>query len=66
MDIKLLNNSILFISANLLFVFLFVKFRYFTSGFNADEIGNTFLQYKISGWMAPFNLIGLILLLQSF
>ena len=59
-----LNNSLLFISANLLFILFFIKFRYFTQGFNSEEIGNTFLQYKISGWMSPFNLIALILLFQ--
>lgn len=40
---------------NLVFWVAFLKFRYATPGFEG-EVGNTFLEFKISKWLAPFNL----------
>lgn len=50
------NLVILFlICINLVFWLAFLKFRYATPGFDG-EVGGTFLQFKLSKWLAPFNL----------
>jgi len=50
------NLTILFlICINLIFWLAFLKFRYATAGLDG-QIGNTFLQFKIAKWLAPFNL----------
>lgn len=50
------NLTLLFlISINIVFWLAFLKFRYATQGLEG-EIGNTFLQFKIAKWLAPFNL----------
>lgn len=49
---------LLLICINVVFWVAFLKFRYATPGFEG-EIGHTFLQFKISKWLAPFN-VGLL------
>ncbi|MCF7966200.1 MAG: hypothetical protein K9L79_11765 [Methylobacter tundripaludum] len=46
---------LLLVCINLVFWAAFAKFRYATSGLEG-EIGNTFLQFKLAKWLAPFNL----------
>lgn len=46
---------LLLVCINLVFWIAFAKFRYATSGLEG-EIGNTFLQFKLAKWLAPFNL----------
>ena len=53
------NLTILYlVCINLIFWLAFLKFRYFTPGLDV-EVGNTFLQFKLVKWLAPFN-IGLL------
>ena len=40
---------------NVIFWLAFLKFRYATPGLEG-EVGNTFLQFKLAKWLAPFNL----------
>jgi hypothetical protein len=50
------NITILFLACiNAIFWLAFLKFRYATQGLEG-EIGNTFLQFKLAKWLAPFNL----------
>jgi len=50
------NLTVLFlICINLIVWLIFVKFRYGTVG-SQDGVGNTFLQFKLAKWLAPFNL----------
>lgn len=46
----------LFISFNFIFLILFFKFRYFSSGFVENETGNTFLLFKLYGWLSVINI----------
>ena len=46
----------LLMSINFIYWLAFLKFRYINPGFVQGEVGNTFLQFKISKWLAPFNL----------
>jgi hypothetical protein len=46
---------LLLICINVIFWLAFLKFRYATAGLEG-EIGNTFLQFKLAKWLAPFNL----------
>ena len=58
------NNTILFILCiNIVFCLVFIKFRYATLGLNPGEMGHTFLQFKLSKWLTPFNLglLGIII-----
>jgi len=50
------NLTVLFlICTNIVIWMAFLKFRYLTIGLDG-EIGNTFLQFKLAKWAAPFNL----------
>jgi len=50
------NLTVLFFACiNVIFWLAFLKFRYATPGLEG-EIGNTFLQFKLAKWLAPFNL----------
>jgi len=49
---------LLLVCINVIFWLAFLKFRYATTGLGA-EVGNTFLQFKLSNWLAPYN-IGLL------
>jgi len=50
------NLTVLFLVCfNFVFWLAFAKFRYATPGLEG-EIGNTFLQFKLAKWLAPFNL----------
>lgn len=55
-------SIILLLCINFVFIIAFLKFRYATQGVDG-EIGNTFLQFKLSKWLAPFNLalIGIVI-----
>lgn len=54
--VKPRNLTVLFlVCINFVFWLAFLKFRYATPGLEG-EIGNTFLQFKLSKWLAPFNL----------
>jgi hypothetical protein len=46
---------LLLICINLIFWLAFLKFRYATVGLDG-QVGNTFLQFKLAKWLAPFNL----------
>ena len=46
---------LLLVCINVIFWLAFLKFRYATQGLEG-EIGNTFLQFKLAKWLAPFNL----------
>jgi hypothetical protein len=51
------NLTVLFLLCiNIVIWLVFAKFRYTASGVHANEIGNTFLQFKLAKWAAPFNL----------
>ncbi len=43
------------ISVNVIFWLAYLKFRYATAGLDG-QVGNTFLQFKVAKWLAPFNL----------
>jgi len=45
----------LFLSFNALALFLFIKFRYFTTDI-AGQQGHTFLQFKLASWLGAVNL----------
>ncbi len=62
---KINEIYLLIIAANLIYILLFIKFRYFSNGFSPGEIGNTFLQWKLSKWLAPFNLVLLAALISK-
>jgi len=47
---------ILLFLVNLVYWLIFIKFRYFSTGFVTDEIGNTFVQFKIVKFLAIQNL----------
>lgn len=49
----------LMLCLNAAFWLAFLKFRYATPGMTPGEVGNTFLQFKLSKWLAPYN-IGLL------
>jgi len=50
------NLAVLFlICINVIFWLAFLKFRYAAAGLDG-EVGNTFLQFKLAKWLAPFNL----------
>ncbi len=50
------NLTVLFlVCINVIFWLAFLKFRYATAGLEG-EVGNTFLQFKLAKWLAPFNL----------
>ncbi len=50
------NLTILLLACiNVVFWLTFLKFRYATPGLEG-EVGNTFLQFKLANWLAPFNL----------
>jgi len=50
------NLTVLFlICINIVFWLAFLKFRYATNGAEGG-VGNTFLQFKLAKWLAPFNL----------
>jgi hypothetical protein len=50
------DMTILFLlSMNVVIWLAFIRFRYFTDGLEG-EIGNTFLQFKLSKWASAFNL----------
>jgi hypothetical protein len=46
---------LLLVCINLIFWIIFAKFRYAAAGLEG-EVGNTFLQFKLAKWLAPFNL----------
>lgn len=46
---------LLLLCINAIFWLAFLKFRYASAGLEG-EIGNTFLQFKLAKWLAPFNL----------
>lgn len=46
---------LLLVCINIVFWLAFLKFRYATPGLEG-ETGNTFLQFKLAKWLAPFNL----------
>lgn len=46
---------LLLLCINVIFWLAFLKFRYATAGLEG-EVGNTFLQFKLAKWLAPFNL----------
>lgn len=46
---------LLLICINAVFWLAFLKFRYAAQGLDG-EVGNTFLQFKLAKWLAPFNL----------
>lgn len=50
----------IFFSFNIIFLILFLKFRYFDEGFVENEIGNSFLQFKLYGWLSVINISFLI------
>lgn len=43
------------ICINILFWVAFIKFRYLSPSLDG-EVGNTFLQFKLSKWLAPYNI----------
>lgn len=50
------NLTVLLLACiNVIFWLAFLKFRYASPGLEG-EIGNTFLQFKLAKWLAPFNL----------
>jgi len=50
------NLTVVFLLCiNVIFWLAFLKFRYASSGLEG-EVGNTFLQFKLAKWLAPFNL----------
>ncbi len=46
---------VLLLCINVIFWLAFLKFRYASAGLEG-EVGNTFLQFKLAKWLAPFNL----------
>lgn len=50
------ENIIFLLCFELILFIFFIKFRYFAIDKSALEVGHTFLQFKISKYMAPFSL----------
>ncbi len=51
---KLSTALLIYICVLLVFLCAFVYFRYFVSPATTQEVGQTFLQFKISKWSSPF------------
>lgn len=59
--VKLLKRSlsptvVFILIINVIYIAAFLKFRYINLGYAPGEIGHSFLQWKISKWLVPFNL----------
>ena len=62
---KFKDSEILLLTliANILFIFAYLKFRYINVGYSENEIGHTFLQYKLAKWLSVINLplVGIVI-----